>query len=114
MSVRQSAAPDARAARLTYACLYCLDTDWAIITIDPTLMMPPDIEFHLPFWLDVSMHLAPSLVLWVDFFCFSPAFPAHVSPFKVYAVVTTVYSSWIEYCSHMNGSFPYPFLNHLG
>lgn len=90
-----------------------LPPDWAIVAYDPALMMPPDIEFHLPLWADLSMHVLPALFLWTDFLVFSPGFPANTRPVLICSIFAASYTSWMELCRSKNGMFPYPFLEYL-
>jgi hypothetical protein len=86
---------------------------WGLMIVDPSLLMPPDPEFYLPFKLDISIHGLPAVYLWLDFLCFSPPFPKAAKPFALSTAAVTGYTLWMEFAASKNGRFPYPFLGEL-
>ncbi|GAA5898141.1 uncharacterized protein JCM6883_000936 [Sporobolomyces salmoneus] len=84
---------------------------WGLMLIDPSLLMPPDPEFYLPFKLDISIHGLPAVYLWLDFLCFSPPYPKAAKPLTLSASAVLAYVTWMEYAASKNGRFPYPFLD---
>lgn len=83
---------------------------WGLMLLDPSLLVPPDPEFYLPFKLDISIHGLPAIMLWVDFLCFSPPYPKSARPFALSTSAVVAYVSWMEFTASKNGRFPYPFL----
>ncbi|GAA5828793.1 hypothetical protein JCM3766R1_003822 [Sporobolomyces carnicolor] len=84
---------------------------WGLMLLDPSLLVPPDPEFYLPFKLDISIHGLPAIMLWVDFLCFSPPYPKSARPFALSTSAVVAYVSWMEFTASKNGRFPYPFLD---
>nr|ODN99741.1 hypothetical protein L204_02174 [Cryptococcus depauperatus CBS 7855] len=102
---------------------------WSIIIIAPELMLPPTSPsasqgeassssaqpdlFRIPLWMDLSMHLLPTVALLLDFFLLEKKYP---KPFSTYiasllaAMFGIAYGVWVEHCASINGVFPYPFL----
>lgn len=37
---------------------------WGMTFYDPSLLLPPDKEFHLPLSLDIGLHALPAIFLW--------------------------------------------------
>ena len=60
----------------------------------------------------VSVHLLNSVVAWLDILLSQPrSFSRRSQLLSIGFAV--FYLHWILLCSHINGSFPYPFLNKL-
>ncbi|CAK0781667.1 hypothetical protein CVIRNUC_005440 [Coccomyxa viridis] len=65
-----------------------------------------------PPWLGVSVHVINSMVAWLDILLSQPrSFSRRSQLLSIGFAV--FYLHWILLCSHINGSFPYPFLNKL-
>ncbi|GAA6007152.1 hypothetical protein JCM11491_003024 [Sporobolomyces phaffii] len=84
---------------------------WGLMLLDPSLLVPPDPEFYLPFKLDISIHGLPAVYLWLDFLCFSPPVPKAARPFAISTAAVLSYVTWMEFAASKNGRFPYPFLD---
>ncbi|KAI5479679.1 hypothetical protein MNV49_003189 [Pseudohyphozyma bogoriensis] len=84
---------------------------WGMTAYDPTLLVPAESKFQIPFRLDIGIHALPAFFLWSDFLLFSPRMSTKANPAAVSAIAAVCYSSWMEYCASINGHFPYPFLN---
>lgn len=48
-----------------------------------------------------------------DFLVFSPRMSKKANPLLISTLATLAYTSWMEYTSHHNKRFPYPFLSEL-
>ncbi|ODQ65293.1 hypothetical protein NADFUDRAFT_42577 [Nadsonia fulvescens var. elongata DSM 6958] len=87
---------------------------WALKTADPKLLI--DVEnlvVLVPRSFDLSVHVAPVVLLVIDLLAFSPSWH-HVSKRKaagLYALASTVYWYWVHHTYGVNGFFPYPFLS---
>ncbi|KAF9022202.1 hypothetical protein BDZ89DRAFT_956767 [Hymenopellis radicata] len=99
---------------------------WSLISVFPSLILPkasveditsssqaPDL-FHIPLSVDLGLHALPGLALVLDFMLFEKKYSrktvsSYALPLSI--LVTVLYTSWEEYCSSINGVFPYPFLN---
>ncbi len=67
----------------------------------------------MPLLLDLSLHLIPTVVCWVDFLVFNKSFkrsPHHI--LAIYAF-SMMYYAWANYCFEQNGYWPYPLLGHF-
>lgn len=74
------------------------------------MLVPDDTIFDLPLVLDISLHLIPTIVCWVDFMVFNTGFkrsPIHI--LAIYAF-TMLYFLWVNICFEHNGYWPYPLL----
>ncbi|SDA03965.1 BZ3501_MvSof-1269-A2-R1_Chr3-2g05787 [Microbotryum saponariae] len=80
---------------------------------DPSLLTPQGTIFKIPLFLDISIHAFPALLLWTDFLVFSPPMSKKANPLLISTVATMGYTTWMEYTSHHNQWFPYPFLSEL-
>ena len=98
-------------------------------------MVPPDLDGvrrlalcpadqqMLPFWLDLSIHVAPAVFLWIDHLVLSPNLSKATRPYTLIAFATATCASrqmasadsadcvWLEYCTKRNGRAVYPFLD---
>lgn len=83
---------------------------WPIVLYNRDLLIPKDFEFDLPLNLDLSLHLIPTVVCWVDFLGFNKGFkrsPSHILAIYAFAMG---YYVWVNYCFEQNGYWPYPLL----
>ncbi len=60
----------------------------------------------------VSVHLLNSIVAWLDIILSQPRSFSKRSQWLSIGLAV-FYLHWILLCSHINGAFPYPFLNKL-
>ena len=60
----------------------------------------------------VSVHLLNSIVAWLDIILSQPRSFSRRSQWLSIGLAV-FYLHWILLCSHINGGFPYPFLNKL-
>ena len=65
---------------------------WGIKTYDPKLMLPEDQALWLSLPLDLSIHAAPAVLLWIDYIFFSPPFSRDTRPLPIAAAFTLVYA----------------------
>ncbi|SCZ99563.1 BZ3500_MvSof-1268-A1-R1_Chr3-1g06102 [Microbotryum saponariae] len=86
---------------------------WGMQFYDPSLLTPQGTIFKIPLFLDISIHAFPALLLWTDFLVFSPPMSKKANPLLISTVATMGYTTWMEYTSHHNQWFPYPFLSEL-
>ncbi|KIY68120.1 hypothetical protein CYLTODRAFT_421881 [Cylindrobasidium torrendii FP15055 ss-10] len=100
---------------------------WSLLLFFPNLIMPNNMAasatepssmdaapFRIPLNIDLGLHALPGTALVIDFFLFEDKYTAKTV--REYALLVAVgatiaYTSWEEYCSSINGSHPYPFLN---
>ncbi|KAL7316934.1 hypothetical protein PS15m_003356 [Mucor circinelloides] len=84
---------------------------WPIVLYDKKMLVPDDTIFDLPLALDVSLHLIPTIVCWVDFMVFNTGFKR--SPVHILAIYTftMLYFLWVNICYEHNGYWPYPLLS---
>ncbi|KAI7906292.1 FAR-17a/AIG1-like protein-domain-containing protein [Cokeromyces recurvatus] len=83
---------------------------WPIMLYDKEMLVPKDTIFDLPLKLDLSLHLFPTIVCWIDFMGFNRGFkrsPIHI--FSIY-FFTFLYYVWVNVCYEHNGYWPYPLL----
>ncbi|KAF8909216.1 FAR-17a/AIG1-like protein [Mucidula mucida] len=101
---------------------------WSLIFVFPSLILPkasediteptsssevPDL-FRIPLSVDLGLHALPGLALVLDFMLFEKKYSRKTMSsyaLPLATLVTVLYTSWEEYCSSINGVFPYPFLN---
>jgi len=101
---------------------------WTMTALSPQLMFPTegeyfdeepsslpsaDLLFRIPLWMDLTLHLLPSVALLGDFFVWEKRFnpPASTIGATLLAIVFALsYTSWIEHTATINKQFPYPFL----
>jgi len=98
---------------------------WSLILFMPTLMIPvapttiepsagPAFLYRVPLPIDLALHAAPAVTLFLDFFFFEKRYSKKQTSFGA-PVVTVLFSVWYVSCSEyfaaLNGSFVYPFLN---
>ena len=80
---------------------------WGLRAIDPTLVVPKELE--LPLLADLGFHTAPSILLLVDLLFFSPPWTITIVPaIALSTVIALAYWFWIELCYSYNGFYPYP------
>lgn len=65
-----------------------------------------------PPWLDVSVHSFNTIVAWGDLLSSNRRTFSRASE-QMSSVLVFIYLCYIMLCRHMNGRFPYPFLNKL-
>jgi hypothetical protein len=101
---------------------------WTLMTLFPTLILPPNPEFteptassevpavmRLPLSHDLSLHAAPGIAMVADFLLFEIPYSkksvSYRAPLAAFAFCLW-YGSWVEYCATYNGScnFCSPFL----
>lgn len=86
---------------------------WGLRAIDPTLVVPPELE--LPLTPDLSFHLIPTLMLLIDLLFLSPPWTISVVPaLGLSTGIAFTYWFWIELCYSRNGFYPYPLFEILG
>ncbi|RPA84984.1 hypothetical protein BJ508DRAFT_412397 [Ascobolus immersus RN42] len=86
---------------------------WGMMAINPKLLMA-EMDFVISKEADLSFHLAPFILLLLDFFLFSP--PSTHTPLSASLTAGTLaagYWFWLEQTRQWWGWYPYPFLNHL-
>jgi hypothetical protein len=86
---------------------------WPIVIYDKKLLVPDDTTFDLPLGLDITLHLMPAIVCWIDFLVFNTGFkksPVHT--LSIYTF-TFFYYIWVKKCFEMNGWWAYPLLGML-
>jgi len=96
---------------------------WTLLLFFPTLILlkDPNAEssssaeplLRIPLPVDLSLHAAPGVALFVDFMLLESKFSKNEArygaPLFVF-MASLAYASWVEYCAGFNGTFPYPFL----
>ncbi|KAL1944602.1 hypothetical protein VTO73DRAFT_3032 [Trametes versicolor] len=63
--------------------------------------------------VDLALHAAPAIAMFIDFYFFEPRYSKSVSrrgSIALAALSGSWYSWWVERCASYNGFFPYPFL----
>ncbi|KAI9486216.1 MAG: FAR-17a/AIG1-like protein [Benjaminiella poitrasii] len=83
---------------------------WPIVLYDRGMLIPKGTVFGLPLKLDLSLHLIPTIVCWIDFMGFNRGFkraPVHIISIYVF---TLLYYFWVNKCHEHNGYWPYPLL----
>jgi hypothetical protein len=61
-----------------FFCLYLLKTT---MSIDKELMVPAEFSELISLPLDLSLHAAPALLLWIEFLAFTPSFTRPKKPY---------------------------------
>jgi len=85
---------------------------WGLRAIDPTLVVPAELE--LPLTSDLGFHAAPSILLLIDLLFLSPPWTISVVPaVALSGVIAFAYWFWIEMCYQHNGFYPYPLFDLL-
>lgn len=85
---------------------------WGLRAIDPTLVVPKELE--LPLSADLSFHFIPTFVLLIDLLFLSPPWAIGAIPALIVSVVIAFgYWFWIEHCYSVNGFYPYPLFDLL-
>jgi hypothetical protein len=80
------------------------------VLYDKKLLVPDDSTLDLPLNLDLSLHLVPTVVCWIDFLVFNKDFkrsPIHILAIYAFAML---YFVWVNICFNYNGYWPYPLL----
>ncbi|KAK9467290.1 FAR-17a/AIG1-like protein [Lipomyces arxii] len=86
----------------------------SICLYDRSLLVPQSVTVFLPSYVDFGLHGAPSILLALDFFLFSPNWSLNpISTFILYAFIATGYWIWIHHTYSINNFFPYPLLELL-
>ncbi|KAI8998487.1 FAR-17a/AIG1-like protein [Trametes punicea] len=99
---------------------------WSLITFMPHMILLSDPEAtvptsssrvpgpaRLPMRVDLAVHAAPAISMFIDFYFLEVKYPKKASirgAILVAALFGSWYSCWVEYCASFNGFFPYPFL----
>jgi len=68
---------------------------------------------RIPLPLDLALHAAPAISMFLDFTLFEKRYSkkqAFFGGIPLCTVAAIGYATWVEYCASFNGSFPYPFL----
>lgn len=87
---------------------------WTIKSIDPNLMMDPELQGILPDWIDRSIHVYPVIFQTIDVVVFTPPWKlGNFSALIIYGVIASIYWGWIQITYLHNGFYPYPFLSLL-
>ncbi|KAI0636804.1 FAR-17a/AIG1-like protein [Trametes polyzona] len=89
-----------------------------IIMSDPEATTPTSSDrvpepARLPLSVDLALHAAPAVSMFIDFYFFERRYSKSVSRWGsivLAALAGSWYSWWVEHCASYNGFFPYPFL----
>lgn len=54
--------------------------------------------------LSFNSHAIPTVILWFDFLFLSPPFSEKSRPWLLSVLLTSAYTSWMEYCAQKNGN----------
>ncbi|KAI0673054.1 FAR-17a/AIG1-like protein [Trametes maxima] len=68
---------------------------------------------RLPLQVDLALHAAPAISMFIDFYFFEKKYSKTASRWgsiTLMALAGSWYSTWVEHCASYNGFFPYPFL----
>ncbi|KAI8142188.1 FAR-17a/AIG1-like protein [Fennellomyces sp. T-0311] len=84
---------------------------WPMILYSKDLLQHEEIPFVLPLPLDMSLHLWPAVLLWIDFLVFDVDFQRSKLHVGAIYVFTIFYLGWTSYCFARNGFWAYPFLS---
>ncbi|KAJ1983525.1 hypothetical protein H4R33_004723 [Dimargaris cristalligena] len=83
---------------------------WSIVSLNSDFMFMADQVILFPPWLDLSLHLAPALVLLVSF----ARAHGQIVPRRAHLVFLTLfglaYFGWMHIVFYYGGNWPYPFL----
>ncbi|KAI0665102.1 FAR-17a/AIG1-like protein [Cubamyces menziesii] len=99
---------------------------WTLLTFMPHMILMSDPETtvptssgripkpeRIPLHVDLALHAAPAISMFIDFYFLEPRFPKTVSR-KGTIILSAIFGTWysfcVEYCASYNGFFPYPFL----
>ncbi|KAI0327178.1 hypothetical protein GY45DRAFT_1347945 [Cubamyces sp. BRFM 1775] len=99
---------------------------WSLLTFMPHMILMSDPETtvptssgrvpkpeRIPLHVDLALHAAPAISMFIDFYFLEPRFPKTVSR-KGAIILSGIFGTWysfcVEYCASYNGFFPYPFL----
>ncbi|EPS41731.1 hypothetical protein H072_4365 [Dactylellina haptotyla CBS 200.50] len=79
----------------------------AVIHIDRTLVVPP--EIHIDPITDLMFHCFPAVFMFLDLVLLSPPWTIKALPaFGLSSVIAVGYWWWVNYCYEYNGFYPYP------
>ncbi|KAI8095305.1 FAR-17a/AIG1-like protein-domain-containing protein [Thamnidium elegans] len=87
---------------------------WPIVLYDRTLLLPEGLEYDLPLILDLSIHLIPTIVCWIDLLVYNKDFkrsPTHILAIYIFGLS---YFYWANLCFENNGYWVYPLLGKFG
>lgn len=105
-----SSAPPFSASPLTIS--FPLVPHASLPTPQATTKMAVEGGYSRPPWLDVSVHALNTAVAWADLLTSKQRSFSRRSE-RLSSVLVGAYLAYILVCRHMNGRFPYPFLNAL-
>lgn len=77
---------------------------------DKSLLLPEGLEYDLPLVLDLSIHLIPTIVCWIDLLVYNKDFkrsPTHILAIYIFGLS---YFYWANLCFENNGYWVYPLL----
>ncbi|KAI7850985.1 FAR-17a/AIG1-like protein [Circinella umbellata] len=83
---------------------------WPMVIYSKDLLQHQEVPFVLPLPLDMSLHLWPAVLLWIDFLLFDIEFVRSKTHIYVIYIFTLLYLGWSSYCFARNGFWVYPFL----
>ncbi|KAI9270646.1 FAR-17a/AIG1-like protein [Phascolomyces articulosus] len=83
---------------------------WPMVIYSKDLLQHQEVPFVLPLPLDMSLHLWPAVLLWIDFLVFDVDFQRSKSHILTIYAFTFLYFGWSTYCFTRNGFWVYPFL----
>ncbi|KAI9494817.1 FAR-17a/AIG1-like protein [Zychaea mexicana] len=84
---------------------------WPMVLYSKELLQHQEVPFFLPLPLDMSLHLWPAVLLWIDFLAFDVEFVRSKTHIVVIYAFTVWYLGWSSYCFARNGFWVYPFLS---
>ncbi|KAL0088313.1 FAR-17a/AIG1-like protein [Phycomyces blakesleeanus] len=84
---------------------------WPMMLHSRDLLVPKGSPFDLPLILDLSLHLWPAVILYIDLFVFNSEYKRSTHNVTAIYVFCTLYFFWSSYCRSVNGFWVYPFLD---
>lgn len=77
---------------------------WGLVSIDKSLVVPPDVQHLLPIIPDVGFHAMPAILLSLDLLLLSPPWTIRMySAMSLSMVLAFLYWGWVEWCFTKNG-----------
>ncbi|KAI0372825.1 hypothetical protein BV20DRAFT_1050265 [Pilatotrama ljubarskyi] len=99
---------------------------WTLLLFMPHMILMPDPDAttptssthvpkpeRIPLDVDLALHAAPAIAMFIDFYFFEPRYTGRATrkgALSLNGVAGIWYSWWVEHCASYNGFFPYPFL----
>ncbi|KAI9029066.1 FAR-17a/AIG1-like protein [Phycomyces nitens] len=83
---------------------------WPMMLHSRDLLVPKGSPFDLPLVLDLSLHLWPTVILYIDLFLFNTEYKRSRENVTAIYVFCALYFFWSSYCESVNGFWVYPFL----